>query len=138
MPERFYCGTITWKLICSMGVKIKDAELVKEVTGEERIPVSDGSGQPKAMTTEQMKGFVGVDKVTEQTVTDWGFTKNKGDYSKPSSGIPSSDMAKDVRNSLGKADTALQQHQSLANYATKQYVTDTIQLAITNALNTEV
>lgn len=67
-----------------MGVKIKDAELVKEVTGEERIPVSDGSGQPKAMTTEQMKGFVG------------------------------------------------------ANYATKKYVTDVIQQAITTTLNTEV
>lgn len=46
--------------------------------------------------------------VTEQTVSDWGFTKNTGTYSKPSSGIPKSDLASDVQTSLGKADTALQ------------------------------
>lgn len=31
--------------------------------------------------------------VTEQTVSDWGFTKNTGTYSKPVSGIPDSDIA---------------------------------------------
>ena len=71
--------------------------------------------------------------VTEQTVAGWGFTKNTGDYtkpstgipdsdiasaanwnakgtySKPSGGIPKSDLASDVQASLGKADTALQE-----------------------------
>ena len=42
----------------------------------------------------------------------------KGTYSKPSSGIPKSDLASAVQTSLGKADTALQQHQSLAAYRT--------------------
>jgi len=60
--------------------------------------------------------------VTEQTVAGWGFTKNTGTYSKPSTGIPKSDLASDVQASLGKADTALQQHQSLAGYATETYV----------------
>lgn len=60
--------------------------------------------------------------VTEQTVSGWGFTKNTGTYSKPSGGIPKSDLADDVKTSLGKADTALQQHQSLAGYATESYV----------------
>ena len=87
--------------------------------------------------------------VTEQTVSGWGFTKNTGDYSKPSGGIPKSDLAQtvqdsldnadsayqkpstgipksdlasDVQTSLGKADTALQQHQSLAGYATETWV----------------
>ena len=70
--------------------------------------------------------------VTEQTVAGWGFTKNtgtyskpsggipdsdiasaatwnaKGTYSKPSGGIPKSDLASAVQTSLGKADTALQ------------------------------
>lgn len=45
-------------------------------------------------------------------------------YSKPSGGIPKTDLASDVQTSLGKADTALQQHQSLANYQTKA-ITDT-------------
>lgn len=56
--------------------------------------------------------------VTEQTVSDWGFTKNTGTYSKPTGGIPKADLANNVQASLGKADTALQEHQSLAAYRT--------------------
>lgn len=44
----------------------------------------------------------------ETTVAGWGFTKNTGTYSKPSSGIPANDLAAAVQTSLGKADTALQ------------------------------
>lgn len=62
------------------------------------------------------------DAVTEQTVSGWGFTKNTGTYSKPSGGIPKTDLADDVQTSLGKADTALQQHQSLSGYATETWV----------------
>lgn len=40
-------------------------------------------------------------------------------YTKPSTGIPKTDLASGVQSSLEKADTALQQHQSLANYYTK-------------------
>lgn len=46
--------------------------------------------------------------VTESTVSGWGFTKNTGTYSKPSGGIPKSDMASDVQTSLSKSDTAVQ------------------------------
>lgn len=38
-------------------------------------------------------------------------------YTKPSTGIPKSDLNSDVQDSLSKADTALQEHQSLAEYA---------------------
>lgn len=48
--------------------------------------------------------------VTESTVSGWGFTKNTGTYSKPSTGIPKSDLAYAVQTSLGKADTALQSY----------------------------
>jgi hypothetical protein len=48
--------------------------------------------------------------VTESTVSGWGFTKNAGTYSKPSGGIPKSDLASAVQTSLGKADTALQSY----------------------------
>ena len=58
------------------------------------------------------------DAVTEQTVSGWGFTKNTGTYSKPTGGIPKADLANDVQASLDKADTALQEHQSLAAYRT--------------------
>lgn len=56
--------------------------------------------------------------VTEQTVSGWGFTKNTGTYSKPTGGIPKTDLAAAVQASLGKADTSLQEHQSLAAYRT--------------------
>lgn len=48
--------------------------------------------------------------VTESTVSGWGFTKNTGTYSKPSTGIPKTDLASAVQISLGKADTALQSY----------------------------
>lgn len=48
--------------------------------------------------------------ITESTVSGWGFTKNTGTYSKPSGGIPKTDLASAVQTSLGKADTALQSY----------------------------
>lgn len=47
-------------------------------------------------------------EVTETTISNWGFTKNTGTYSKPNGGIPKSDLDSAVQTSLGKADTALQ------------------------------
>lgn len=52
--------------------------------------------------------------VTETTVSGWGFTKNTGTYSKPSTGIPKSDLHTDVQNALNKANTALQEHQDIS------------------------
>ena len=45
---------------------------------------------------------------TESTVSGWGFTKNTGTYSKPSGGIPKTDLASAVQASLDKADSAYQ------------------------------
>lgn len=44
-------------------------------------------------------------------------------YTKPSAGIPSTDLASDVRTSLGKANTAIQ---SLDGYATVDFVNSTV------------
>ena len=52
----------------------------------------------------------------ETDVEALGFTKNTGTYSKPSGGIPKTDLASDVQTSLNKADSALQEHQSLEAY----------------------
>lgn len=62
--------------------------------------------------------------VTEQTVSGWGFTKNTGTYSKPSGGIPKSDLASAVQASLGKADTALQSVPSTYRTAAAQDLID--------------
>lgn len=57
-------------------------------------------------------------QVTEETVSGWGFTKNTGTYSKPSGGIPKSDLSSAVQTSLGKADTSIQPN-DLINYQLK-------------------
>ena len=84
------------------------------------IPASLDDAQIAAAVEEYLEEH--PVSVTEQTVAEWGFTKNTGDYSKPSGGIPKADLASDVQTSLGKADTALQQHQSLSGYATESWV----------------
>jgi hypothetical protein len=98
-----------------MGITIKEAQLVEQVTGEEKIPVSDGSGLPKAVTTEQIKKFIG--KGDDNVQSDWNetdpnsdaFIKNKPTiYSKPSTGIPKSDLDDSVQQSLEKADKSIQ------------------------------
>lgn len=45
-------------------------------------------------------------------------------YQKPAGGIPLEDMTETVKESLSKADSALQQHQPLEGYATEQWVLD--------------
>ena len=56
------------------------------------------------------------DAVNKKYVDDTVNSLNT--YSKPAGGIPKSDLANDIQTSLGKADTALQKHQSLAAYRT--------------------
>lgn len=148
-----------------MGTSIKDARLVGQVTGGEKIPVSDGSGEPRAVTTGQIKEYIGnggddnvqsdwnetdptsdafiknkptiPSEVTEQTVTEWGFTKNTGDYSKPSAGIPKSDLNESVQQSLEKADTALQEHQDISGLATKSELNNKVDKVDGKQLSTE-
>jgi hypothetical protein len=43
--------------------------------------------------------------VTETTVKGWGFTKNTGTYSKPSGGIPKTDLAPAVQTSLDSVES---------------------------------
>lgn len=47
-------------------------------------------------------------EVTESTISNWGFTKNVGNYTKPDDGIPYGDLDVSVQTSLDKADTAIQ------------------------------
>ena len=78
----------------------------------------DGGGS--SVTVDDALSTTSENPVQNKVVT--AALNNKGTYSKPSAGIPKSDLASDVQTSLGKADTALQQHQSLAGYATESYV----------------
>lgn len=57
-------------------------------------------------------------------VVDTKATKDEvnSKYSKPTGGIPKSDLTTSVQASLNKADTALQSHQDISNLATKTEV----------------
>lgn len=60
--------------------------------------------------------------VTAQNKKDWSAK-----YDKPSGGIPKSDLSSDIQTSLDKANTALQEHQSLKDYATTSSVNTALQ-----------
>lgn len=62
------------------------------------------------LATIRNNAAAGAAKVscTDATVGGFGYTKNTGTYSKPSGGIPKTDLASAVQTSLGRADTAVQ------------------------------
>ena len=95
-------------------VKNRLTAVENEVAG---IEAGSGSGFSGSYNDLTDKPTI-PDAVTESTVSGWGFTKNTGTYSKPTGGIPKADLAPAVQTSLGKADSALQSHQSLAAYRT--------------------
>jgi hypothetical protein len=74
-------------------------------------------------------------ETTESTVSSWGFTKNTGTYSKPSGGIPKTDLNSSVQLSLEKADTALQSIPS--EYITESELNAKNYATITN-VNSEI
>lgn len=51
-----------------------------------------------------------LDGITANDITNWN---NKGTYTKPNTGIPKTDLSDVVQSSLSKADSALQEHQTL-------------------------
>lgn len=67
-------------------------------------------GNFKAVSTVASQGLTSTEKSNART------NIGAGTYSKDANGIPKSDLASAVQTSLGLADTALQEHQSLANY----------------------
>jgi hypothetical protein len=76
------------------------------------VGVASGDALFVSLNNEAIKYIV----VDGSTWTQGSLTL--GTYRKPTGGIPQSDLASDVQTSLGKADTALQEHQSLAPYRT--------------------
>lgn len=92
---------------------------ITEIEGGHRVTITD-EDHPQGQTFDVMDGQGGstgdYDELTNrpringhtltgnQSAADLGL----GTYSKPASGIPKTDLASDVKASLGKADTALQ------------------------------
>ena len=91
-------------------------------------------------TTSTRADFIGIfDATTHISVVSYtviGSTAtmtDKAAYIKPSEGIPKTDLASAVQTSLGKADTAIQAHQSLTGLVPRNQ-----QAAKTNADTVEV
>lgn len=91
----------------------------ESLLGSGNISIQGGGGDTNVIEVVKVNGTaltpdsnkaVNVPVPTESTVSGWGFTKNTGTYSKPSGGIPKTDLASAVQTSLGKADTALQSY----------------------------
>lgn len=70
--------------------------------------------------SEIRNNSVTEDKLSEEVKNKLNSTG--GGYEPPKGGIPKQDLSADVQASLGKADTALQEHQSLDAYAKKSDV----------------
>lgn len=92
-----------------------ETTVTARVTVEMLSELSDKLGNLGNLTTTAKTNLVAAinelksgTAVTEATVSGWGFTKNTGTYSKPTGGIPKTDLASAVQTSLGKADSALQ------------------------------
>ncbi len=89
-------------------------------------PVTSG-GVKTALDAKQ-------DTISDLSSIRGGAAAGATAYQKPSSGIPKTDLAEDVQTSLDKADSALQEHQSLVNYYTKSEVNSLIVPVGVNAI----
>ena len=101
-------------------VRFSVADLVSglqsEITSSNKLDsdlVDDTNQTNKFTTTEEKSGW-------------------NSKYNKPSGGIPKTDLASDVQTSLGKADSALQQHQDISGKEDKTNKTTTINENSTN------
>ena len=74
----------------------------------------DSSGTGSNITVDDVLSSTSENPVQNKIIK--AELDKKGTYSKPTDGIPKSDLASAVQTSLNKADTALQEHQSLTGY----------------------
>ena len=82
-----------------------------DIQGTEKIPVSSGISEPEVVTTGDLKEYINdgmQEEISDLNTIRSGASAGATAYQKPSSGIPSTDLASAVQTSLGKADTALQ------------------------------
>ena len=116
-------------------IKIKDAPLVEQVQGTEKLPCSDGSGQPKAITVNQINKSVkaDIDSLAEtvdrvfQSISD-EFTRVKEAEAQLSSSISGevnrAKMAEDELSSrIDDTNAALSAETARATQAEQQNAT---------------
>lgn len=98
---RWKTATTSWEYIGSQGPFYTKGETDTLLSGKQPT-IAD-------LSDIRNNASAGAAKIscTEAAVAGYGFTKNTGTYSKPSGGIPKTDLASAVQTSLGKADAAI-------------------------------
>ena len=86
-----------------MGVTIKEAQLVEELKGSDKLPVSDGSNIPKSVSVEQIKMFankgVKIPAKVSELENDSEFTTKK-ELEEAISSIPIPDVSGQISEAL--------------------------------------
>ena len=103
--------------LVSVGTHIADIS----VNGEKTELYAPTGGGGTSVTIDSELSTTSENPVQNKVVTQ--ALNGKGTYSKPTSGIPKTDLSNEVQTSLGKADTALQEHQDISGKAEKTEVT---------------
>ena len=108
---------------------------VTDITGGHRVTITDASGDHTFDVMDGEDGSGGSSITVDSALSDSSpnpvqnkvvkkALDGKGTYTKPSTGIPKSDLAAAVQESLGKADTALQSVPSTYRTAAAQDTID--------------
>ena len=98
-----------------------------QIKGDLVIGTSTGTAADGKVVADHIANT--VVHITAAERTTWNA---KGSYSKPSGGIPKTDLADAVQNSLGLADSALQSHQDISGKADKSATVSTVAYDTTN------
>ena len=101
----------------SVGTHIADIS----VNGEKTELYAPTGGGGTSVTVDSELSTTSENPVQNKVITQ--ALNGKGTYSKPTGGIPKTDLASEVQTSLGKADTALQEHQDISGKANKADLT---------------
>lgn len=112
----------------SVGTHIADIS----VNGEKTELYAPTGGGGTSVTVDSELSTTSENPVQNKVITQ--ALNEKGTYSKPTGGIPKTDLASEVQTSLGKAETALQEHQDISGKADKTEVT-ALSNSISNAWN---
>lgn len=108
-------GDDTIELVAGSNVTLTPDTTSKSVT----ISATGGGGT--SVTVDSELSTTSENPVQNKVITQ--ALNEKGTYNKPTNGIPKTDLASEVQTSLGKADTALQEHQDISGKANKADLT---------------
>jgi hypothetical protein len=115
MQENNYAEYIwvnnSWELLGKIGVHV---DLTNYYTKQETNTLLSGKQSTIDNSNKLSSDLVDDTNKTNKFVTDAEKTTWNNKYTKASTGIPKTDLDSSVQTSLGKADTAIQQHQDIS------------------------